>query len=164
MHKLVSSTINNALPNTHERDRTINNGFQYMREDYWPSIKAKLPPSSELRALTDWLVSEQHWRLPHSKIWSWVLWDIKPRVTVLARASSNVAISELRRGATNVPPTQKDRPLHSSKGRLQNTYMSRREQKSWSENSMRTEAKNDCAGEDQQQFKGPTEASSDLHL
>jgi hypothetical protein len=36
------------------------------------------------------------WRLPEpsdSKIWSWVLWDSEPRITVLARASSNSTVS-----------------------------------------------------------------------
>jgi hypothetical protein len=93
MYKLASSTINNALPNTHEHDRTINDGFQHRHDDYWPCTKTKFPPSSESRALRNWLVSEERWGLlepSHSKIWSWVLWDIKPRATVLARASSNL--------------------------------------------------------------------------
>jgi hypothetical protein len=37
------------------------------------------------------------WRLPEpsdSKIWSWVPWDSEPRITVLARASSNLAFSQ----------------------------------------------------------------------
>jgi hypothetical protein len=35
--------------------------------------------------------------------------------------------------------------------------MSKTEQESWSWISMKPEAKNDCAGEDQQQFNRPTE-------
>jgi hypothetical protein len=37
------------------------------------------------------------WRLPEpweSKIWSWVLWDSEPRITMLVRASSNLAVSQ----------------------------------------------------------------------
>jgi hypothetical protein len=37
-----------------------------------------------------------HWELPEpsdSKIWSWVPWDSEPRITVLARAISNLAVS-----------------------------------------------------------------------
>jgi hypothetical protein len=36
------------------------------------------------------------WRLPEpwdSKIWAWVLWDSEPRITVLAKASSSLAVS-----------------------------------------------------------------------
>jgi hypothetical protein len=57
--------------------------------------------------------------------------------------------------ATNVAPTLKDQPLPSSKWRphFSNTYMSRREKKSWWKVSKRPEAKNECVGEDQQQFK-----------
>jgi hypothetical protein len=38
----------------------------------------------------------EFWRLPEpsdSKIWSWVPWESEPRITVLARASSNLAVS-----------------------------------------------------------------------
>jgi hypothetical protein len=38
-----------------------------------------------------------------------------------------------------------------------NTFMSRREHKSWSQILTRPEAKNECAGEDQQQFNWTTE-------
>jgi hypothetical protein len=37
------------------------------------------------------------WRLPEpsdSKIWSWVPWDSEPRITVLARTSCNLAVSQ----------------------------------------------------------------------
>jgi hypothetical protein len=51
------------------------------------------------------------------KIWSWAPWDSEPSINVLARASGNLAVSGLRRGATNVAPTQKDRPLTSWKRR-----------------------------------------------
>jgi hypothetical protein len=42
---------------------------------------------------------EFYWRLSEkwdSKIGSWVLWDLEPRITVLARASSNLAASQDR--------------------------------------------------------------------
>jgi hypothetical protein len=44
---------------------------------------------------------------------------------------------------------------------LPNVYMYRREQKSWSWISRRPEARNDCAGDSQQQFDRPTRLPSD---
>jgi hypothetical protein len=46
-------------------------------------------------AITSWSVE---WRLPEPserKIWSWVSWVSEQRITVLARASSNLAVSQL---------------------------------------------------------------------
>jgi hypothetical protein len=48
-------------------------------------------------------------------------------------------------------------PLVEKEASLLNKYMFRREQKSWSWISMRPEAKNDCAGEGQQQFNRQSE-------
>jgi hypothetical protein len=42
-------------------------------------------------------VRARMWRLSEpsdSKIWSWVSWDSEPRITMLARAISNLAVSE----------------------------------------------------------------------
>jgi hypothetical protein len=83
-----------------------------------------------------------------SKIWSWVPWDLEPGITALAKASSNLAVSQ-----TNQVTHEKTNPSASKRRpHFQNTNMSRRKQKSWSQISMRSEAKNGCAGEGQQQF------------
>jgi hypothetical protein len=69
-------------------------------------------------------------------------------------------VDALDSGTTNVVPTQKDRPLHSSKRKpyFKNMYIySRREQKSWSWISIRLEARNDSAGKYQQQFNLSTD-------
>jgi hypothetical protein len=90
------------------------------------------------------------WRIPEpseSKIWSWVPWDSDSRMTVLEKASRNLPAKDEKKtdSATNVAPTQRDRL---------NTYMSRREQKSWSQISTIHEAKNDCAGDTSNNLAG----------
>jgi hypothetical protein len=50
-------------------------------------------------------------------------------------------------------------PVIKEKAQLLNTHMSRRKQKSGLWISTRPEVRNDCAGEDQQQFRSTTEAS-----
>jgi hypothetical protein len=71
-------------------------------------------------------------------------------------------------GAANVAPTQKDRPLPSSKRRpnlkTHTSYMPSREQKSWLLISRRPEVRIDCAGEGQQQFNRPTRICVTLML
>jgi hypothetical protein len=59
-----------------------------------------------------------------------------------------------KRSAYTERPTP---PLVEEEAPFLNTYMSRREQKSWSWVSRRPEARNDCAGEGQQQFNRPTD-------
>jgi hypothetical protein len=49
------------------------------------------------------------------------------------------------------------KPLVEEEAPLLNTYMSRREQISWSQIPKKTEAKNYCNGEDQQQFNRQTD-------
>jgi hypothetical protein len=58
----------------------------------------------------------------HSKIWSWVLWDSEPRITVLARASSNLAVSQIwlggRKWVVSQLPSSKDVSMEANESSL----------------------------------------------
>jgi hypothetical protein len=73
----------------------------------------------------------RHWRLPapDSKIWSRFPWDSEARITVLARASSNLAVSM---SSCTTPRVVR--------------------QKNTAKSPVEAGTKNNCAGEGQQQF------------
>jgi hypothetical protein len=87
-------------------------------------------------------------------------------MTVLAKAGSNLACrptDRLRLLVLNLGRNKCsayiERPillLVEEEAPLLYIYMFRREQESWSWISKRPEDRNDCAGEDQQQFNRPT--------
>jgi hypothetical protein len=76
------------------------------------TINLMLGPQMGLDTKTDWpsvitwLFDFDLWQMSSStglkapraisKIWSWVLWDSEPRITVLARASSNLAVRQAK--------------------------------------------------------------------
>jgi hypothetical protein len=89
-----------------------------------------------------------------SKTWSWAPWDSERRITVLARVRNNLCQC-WKYGTINVEISTA--PLVEDETPLLNTYMSKREQEYWSYVLTKPEAKNDCAGEDHQQFNLPTD-------
>jgi hypothetical protein len=111
------------------------------------------------------------WRLPKpsdNSIWSWVPWDSEPWIALLARPSKKLLDWKLARVSADIRVLKllcnkcsayrkTDTSLVKVEVQILYRYMSRTEQKSWSWISTKPKEKNDCAGEDQQQFNQPTE-------
>jgi hypothetical protein len=88
---------------------TTNGCFFGIRSEKVPSLRSVPRLCNQGSSEVKWQSDASVWRLPEppdSKIWSWVLWDSEPRITVLAMASSNLAVSQLsgslRRRASEV--------------------------------------------------------------
>jgi hypothetical protein len=66
--------------------------------------------------------------------------------------SADILVQKLRGNKRSAYTERPTPPLVEKEAAFLNTYMCKREQKSWSWILRRPEAKNDCAGEDQQHF------------